>query len=164
MLHFGFRADVPLVLGQPERNFDLEARYGYDTSRLPSGNVMLSPRWGFNWQTGSERNTQVRGGAGLFSGRIPYVWLANAFHQNGLRSFVQHCIGRRFVSPRPRQPAPAFVPGEVPESCDLPSVPPFQILRNAVVFEPSFRYPQDLRFSAIVDRELNDRVTGSLGF
>lgn len=164
-MHFGLRADVPHVFGRPDRNVDLEARFGYDTSEIPSGNVLLSPRWGFNWQTGSDHRTQVRGGAGFFSGQIPYVWLSNAFHDNGLRSVTRTCVGRRFIEPRPFWAAPPFDPAGSPASCDLasPNLAPFQELKSAVIFEPRFRYPQDLKMSVVVDRELSDRISGSLG-
>jgi hypothetical protein len=165
-MHFGLRADMPHVFGRPDRNKPLEAFFGYNTSQLPSGNVLISPRWGWNWQSGGRRNTQVRGGMGFFSGQVPYVWLSNAFHNNGLRSVTQYCQGRWYGEPRPTWPVPSFDPSGPPTSCydPLPSAGPFQELRNAVVFDPGFRYPQDLKFSAVVDRELTDRVTGSLGF
>jgi hypothetical protein len=165
-MHFGLRADVPHVFGSPGRNYDLEAFFGYNTSHLPSGNVLISPRWGWNWQSGGRRNTQVRGGMGFFSGQLPYVWLSNAFHNNGLRSVTQSCSGRWYVEPRPIWAVPSFDPSSLPTSCfePRPGFPPFQEISNVVVFDPGFKYPQDLKFSAVVDRELTDRITGSLGF
>ena len=104
---------------------------------------------------------------GFFSGQIPYVWLSNAFHNNGLRSVTQYCEGRLYEEdPRPIWPVPSFNPSGLPTSCfdPLPGYPPFQELRSVVVFDPGFKYPQDLKFSAVVDREFTDRITGSLGF
>ena len=164
-MHFGLRADIPFVLDRPERNIDLEAFFGYNTSDLPSGHLLFSPRWGFNWQSEGERTTQVRGGAGLFTGQIPYVWLANAFHDNGLRSVNRFCEGRRRFVPNIDQGAPAFEPGSSPQSCVLSGldIEAFGAVRNAVVFDPAFKYPQDIKFSTVVDRELGGSVTGSLG-
>ena len=164
-MHFGLRVDTPHLLGRPERNVDLEAFFGYNTSTMPSGNFLISPRWGFNWQSGGRRNTQVRGGAGMFSGQIPYVWLSNAFHNNGLRSVTRICEGRWYEEPPKTWAVPPFDPSAPPVSCDVPSnsVPPFRELRSAVLFSPDFRYPQDIKFSVVVDRELTDRISGSLG-
>jgi len=164
-MHFGLRADVPHVLGRPAQNVELLDLFGYDTSRLPSGNVLFSPRFGFNWQSGGERNTQVRGGWGMFNGQIPYAWLSNAFHQNGLRSVTHVCEGRRTAEPHSTWPAPAFDGSATTVSCydPLPNSDPWRVVRTAVVFEPDFRYPKDLKFAAAVDRELTDRVTGTLG-
>lgn len=165
-MHFGLRADVPWVFGRPERNLDIEAIVGYDTSEIPTGNPLLSPRWGFNWRSTGDRRWQVRGGAGFFFGQVPYVWLSNAFHNDGLRSVTRVCEGRFDDAPRPTWAAPQFDPANPPTSCLTPptSIPPFQDLRTAVIFEPGFKYPQDLKFSAIADWELTSSLTGSLGF
>ncbi|MBT8405742.1 MAG: carboxypeptidase regulatory-like domain-containing protein, partial [Gemmatimonadetes bacterium] len=98
-MHFGLRADVPFVLDSPARNDAVLSEFGHDTSNVPSGQILLSPRWGFNWQSDGERTTQVRGGAGMFVGQLPYVWLSNAFHNNGLRSVTAVCTGRLTEDP-----------------------------------------------------------------
>lgn len=47
----------------------------YDTRTLPKTKVMLSPRIGFNWDITGERKYVLRGGTGIFTGRIPFVWI-----------------------------------------------------------------------------------------
>ena len=44
---------------------------------LPDRDILWSPRVGFNWDVRGDRSFQVRGGSGLFSGRFPFVWVAN---------------------------------------------------------------------------------------
>ena len=166
-MRFGLRVDVPYVMGAPPQNTGVLDYFGYDTSKLPSGNFLISPRFGFNWQSAGARITQVRGGFGWFSGQIPYVWLANAFHNDGLRSVTYTCEGRYYIEPAPARPAPPFSTGTPPTSCyrpDLEVQPSFNELRSVVVFEPGFRYPQDLKFSAAVDHELSDRTNFTIGF
>lgn len=51
---------------------------GLSTADLPSTSVNVSPRVGFNWLLTSDRRLQLHGGTGLFTGRIPNVWLAGA--------------------------------------------------------------------------------------
>lgn len=161
-MRFGLRVDVPHVLGGPTTNPEFLEVFGYDTSRLPSSNPLLSPRWGFNWQSGGERSTQVRGGIGVFSGQIPYVWLADAFHNDGLRSLTRVCRARHYESPPFRDnTVPPFEPGVLPSTCLRG--PPYE-LRNVVVFDQDFRYPQDLKLSATVDREITESLSGSVGF
>ncbi|MEN8787914.1 MAG: carboxypeptidase-like regulatory domain-containing protein [Flavobacteriaceae bacterium] len=44
---------------------------------LPDRDILWSPRVGFNWDVHGDRSFQLRGGSGIFSGRFPFVWVAN---------------------------------------------------------------------------------------
>ena len=44
---------------------------------LPSNKLLWSPRLGFNWDIAGDKITQVRGGTGIFTGKLPFVWLGN---------------------------------------------------------------------------------------
>nr|WP_315223364.1 carboxypeptidase regulatory-like domain-containing protein [uncultured Flavobacterium sp.] len=44
---------------------------------LPSDRLLWSPRIGFNWDVKGDATSQLRGGSGIFTGRIPFVWLGN---------------------------------------------------------------------------------------
>ena len=48
-----------------------------DTGKWPSANITVSPRVGFNWDVFGNNDLKVRGGTGLFSGRIPLVFFTN---------------------------------------------------------------------------------------
>ncbi|MCQ2302034.1 MAG: carboxypeptidase regulatory-like domain-containing protein [Bacteroidales bacterium] len=51
---------------------------GLSTADLPNLRVSVSPRIGFNWDVLHNRNLILRGGSGLFTGRIPFVWMVSA--------------------------------------------------------------------------------------
>lgn len=51
---------------------------GLSTDNLPGLKVNVSPRLGFNWDVLKDRSLVVRGGTGIFTGRIPNVWLVSA--------------------------------------------------------------------------------------
>ncbi len=47
----------------------------YSTADVPKNQLMWSPRVGFNFDVFGDRKIVVRGGTGLFTGRIPFVWI-----------------------------------------------------------------------------------------
>jgi len=55
-----------------------------DVSKLPDATPLWSPRLGFNWDVRGNRSLQVRGGTGVFTGKIPFVWLSNQASNNGV--------------------------------------------------------------------------------
>ncbi len=54
-----------------------------DQSNLPGAKPLFSPRVGFNWNVDGQRRTQIRGGTGIFTGRIPFVWFGNVISNPG---------------------------------------------------------------------------------
>ena len=48
-----------------------------DTGKWPKASVLFSPRVGFNWDIIGDRSLVLRGGTGIFTGRIPLVFLTN---------------------------------------------------------------------------------------
>ena len=49
----------------------------YNHTDLPTGNILINPRLGFNYDINGDRSAQLRGGTGLFAGRFPAVWVGN---------------------------------------------------------------------------------------
>ncbi|MGJ1203427.1 TonB-dependent receptor [Sphingobacterium lactis] len=84
-LTYGLRVDVPVLNDKPLRNELIEASFpGYRTDRTPSGKLLWAPRLGFNYDVQGDRSIVLRGGAGIFTGRVPFVWLSNQFTNSGL--------------------------------------------------------------------------------
>lgn len=48
-----------------------------DNTQMPTGDWLVSPRVGFNYDVYGDNTLQLRGGSGLFTGRFPFVWLGN---------------------------------------------------------------------------------------
>ena len=48
------------------------------------GKVQFSPRLGFNYDVKGDQSVVLRGGSGLFTGRIPFAWLGYAYYNNGV--------------------------------------------------------------------------------
>jgi len=48
------------------------------------GQVQVSPRIGFNFDVLGDQRLIMRGGSGLFTGRVPFAWLGYAYYNNGV--------------------------------------------------------------------------------
>jgi hypothetical protein len=86
----GIRFDIPIYTDKANFNPRIDTTFvqqrGLDigTNKPPETTVNISPRLGFNWAIDDERNTQIRGGIGVFSGRFPAVWVSNQYSNTGV--------------------------------------------------------------------------------
>ena len=55
-----------------------------DTGKWPTSKVTFSPRVGFSWDVFGDKSFKVRGGTGLFSGRLPLVFFTNMPTNGGM--------------------------------------------------------------------------------
>jgi len=158
-LTFGLRVDVPIMPDDPTFNSDVPNAFpGYSTDRVASGNILWSPRFGFNWapDTG-EYTTQIRGGAGIFSGTPPFVWISNQYSNTGadygrVDTFNPGGLGNGFFSPDPNnQPTPGGNNSLSPISTT-----------EVNLIEEDFKYPQAAKFNLAVDQDLPYGVTATL--
>ena len=51
--------------------------YRIDTGRWPNNRWQVSPRVGFTWDVFGDKSLKVRGGTGVFTGRLPLVFFTN---------------------------------------------------------------------------------------
>ena len=58
---------------------------GVRTDHKLSSTPLWSPRVGFRWDINNDRQFILRGGLGVFTGRIPYVWISNNFANTGIQ-------------------------------------------------------------------------------
>ena len=84
-LTVGLRAELPFyptIAGNENKEFlqlaaGSQSMKGLSTADMPKARINLSPRIGFNWDVLKNRNLVVRGGSGLYTGRIPFVWIVS---------------------------------------------------------------------------------------
>ena len=55
-----------------------------DTGKWPKSNIQYSPRIGFTWDVFNDKTLKVRGGTGLFAGRLPLVFFTNMPTNSGM--------------------------------------------------------------------------------
>jgi hypothetical protein len=72
-------------------NSPVDANYGTtytytkpaDIKNKYLNNIQISPRLGFNYDIIGDQSLVLRGGTGIFTGRIPFAWLGYAYYNNG---------------------------------------------------------------------------------
>jgi hypothetical protein len=143
-LTYGLRIDASRFPDSPRSNPLALSEFGYATDVVPSP-VMWSPRAGFNWSLGENRavRSQIRGGAGLFAGPPPYVWVSNEYANTGL-DFTALSL-------------PFAAANRVPFVAD-PFAQPANVggagRQTINLVDPRFRFPQVLRGNVAYDRDL----------
>ena len=150
----GLRIDIPVITTDPEEDTyfnntalpQLEQYYeiaeGVVAGEAPDGQIMFSPRLGFIYDFEGEGSKVLRGGAGIFTSRIPFVWPGAMFTNNGLT------LGRVDEGDL----------GDVyfnPDYQTQPVNPSFSIPSGQVdIFTKGFKYPQVFRTNLAYDFEL----------
>ena len=88
-LSYGLRADGfffnngDLMTNNAILGIDYGGR-SVDTGKWPGTNFSISPRVGFTWDVLGDKSLKVRGGTGLFTGRLPLVFFTNMPSNGGM--------------------------------------------------------------------------------
>ena len=88
-LTYGLRVDglffnnSDLMTNAAILNLDYNGRH-IDTGKWPKNSITFSPRLGFTYDVFGDKSLKVRGGTGLFSGRLPLVFFTNMPTNGGL--------------------------------------------------------------------------------
>jgi hypothetical protein len=163
---YGLRIDIPIIMDDPKEDTYFNsvalpkmqrfyassvlqgnpyAAYAKDAraGKAPDGQIMFSPRIGFNYDASGESQLVFRGGLGVFTSRIPFVWPGAMFNNNGL---TQGQVNQ----------ANAGVPILFrPDINNQYTNPNFRIPSGQVdLFTSNFKYPQVFRTNFAVDAEL----------
>jgi hypothetical protein len=147
----GLRFDVPFLRTTPPENPELLSAMGISTARTPGGNLLWSPRLGLNFDPSGRGATFLRGGIGLFAGRPAYTWLENAYSDAGVGLLYLACDAENI---------PAFTLDESaqPTQCADITLPTPVI----TVFDPDFRFPQNLKIALGTDARLPWGLLGTV--
>lgn len=151
-LTYGLRVDMPFMLDSPIENAEFNSwakNKGYDlqTNQKIAVKPMWSPRVGFRWDVLKNNNLIVRGGVGVFTGRVPYVWISNNFSNNGVAQF-NYNTGAGKASDKEFILNPNNQGANLPVGAD--GSPAFKS-QTINVFKKDFKFSQQLRADLAVD-------------
>ena len=152
----GLRLDIPTFSEKPTANEEFNeafAEYEVATNQMSGSQLMISPRVGLNWDVNGDGTTQVRGGIGLFTGRVPFVWLSNQYTNTG-NEFARVSLFRNDGSLGDFEGREDFTlvsdPFNQPDAADLNE--PLGISEINVT-DKNFKFPQVFRVNGAVDHQ-----------
>jgi hypothetical protein len=158
-LTYGLRVDFPMYFTEPVDNpysrgltllDENDNPETVDQSELAGVNPLFSPRVGFNWDVTGDRTTQLRGGTGIFTGRVPFVWIGNVISNPG-------------DNPNLYDPAGDGIPlDEVPESHKTSDDAILQQSYDLNAMDPDLKWPQVWTTNLAVDHKLPWELQGTL--
>ena len=154
----GLRIDIPTFPENPAAN-DTVAKYfsgmGLKTDQMPSGNLHVSPRVGFNYDMKDANKTLVRGGVGIFSGSPKFVWMSNNYSNSGmLLKTIRTSSAVPFDLDRADQITSLITAGIIaPDSYQKSEI-------NLI--DKDLKFPQVLRTNLAVERKLPYGLNGTL--
>ncbi len=103
--------------------------------------IHFAPRLGLNWDVNGEGKTQIRGGIGVFTSRLPLVWPGGTYNNNGITGGFNFEFGQAFepnVNNQFEDPAPGS--GGVGGNIDL--------------IAKDFTLPQVAKMNIAIDQKL----------
>ncbi|WP_221393323.1 carboxypeptidase regulatory-like domain-containing protein [Dyadobacter sp. NIV53] len=160
-LTYGLRIDLPVFFNKPAANAPFEAdptfkSFDVKTQQMPKASPLFSPRVGFNWDVTGDATTQLRGGAGLFTGRVPFVWISNQMSNTGVTNLGRTITAAADLANIPFKfdPADAHAGAYIPTSTTTPAT-----VIN--VIDKNFKFPQVFRANLALDQKLG--VWGLIG-
>jgi len=109
-----------------------------DTGKWPTAKVTFSPRVGFTWDVFGNKSLKVRGGTGLFSGRLPLVFFTNMPTNSGMVQYQAQINSKNAGNHDPKFSMDEFVGGLVTDENGKPTI---NALLNKLV---SLGYPSTI--------------------
>ena len=153
-LTYGIRADIPVIFGRPTvndefNNSNIAIDNGVRVGDVPRTQVLWSPRVGFRWYADNRHRTLIRGGVGIFTGRVPFVWIVNNYSNTGVEQKGITLKGETDAYGNIVSTAQSFSP--TPAATDASDINP-----SIMVIDRNFRYPQVLRANLALEQRVGN--------
>jgi len=143
-IDMGVRADMAVLPDEVPYNGLFEQTFKERNDNTYNGKKIAQPRVGFTWTPDTKLRTTVRGGAGLFYGRAPRVWISNSFSNTGL-NYTAYTAGN---SASNAMPAISANPDAQPTTGSTSATQQVAYMAN------DFSLPSRWKGNLAIDREL----------
>ncbi|GAB3256297.1 carboxypeptidase regulatory-like domain-containing protein [Larkinella harenae] len=158
----GLRVDMPLFLDKPLNNPAIDAlrlldqngnETTFNTTRWPKSRPLFSPRVGVNYDVFGDRTLQVRGGTGIFTGLIPFVWFTNMPTNSGvLQNTFEPVNAATLAEITSLNADPYYWVNRLPNR--FPKTPGANAPGTVALVDPEFRMPQVFRTNIGADYKI----------
>ena len=136
--------------------YDLE---GARTGQFIKTQVAFAPRLSFNWDVTGKGTTQLRGGVGLFTSRVPLVWAGGAYNNYGFNTSSVSAVDVLFDADVNNQPVAFDNAGNPIYNVDLDNPVPGG---DIDIFAENFKLPQVMKVNLAVDQLLPGGIVATL--
>ncbi len=129
--------------------------YGMSTADMPKARVNFSPRLGFNWDLTGERKYIIRGGSGLYTGRLPFVWIVSTVGNS-------NCMQNQYIT---QNEDIAFYPNVneiIANNSSLLSTGDLPAPQSTTLMDKNLHMPQTWKSSLAFDAELPGGIKGTV--
>jgi outer membrane receptor protein involved in Fe transport len=172
-LTYGVRIDKPIYPEQPLENPAITALPLYDKNggithynggQWPTAKWLFSPRAGFRWDVDGDKTTIVRGGTGVFTGRIPFVYLTNQPSTSGMYTFggLVTTNLQNFLFNKDAKAYNPFYNNSLDPALFPTKAGSVAPSGGFAVIDPNFKFPQVWRTNLGVDKQLGNGWTLTL--
>lgn len=151
----GLRYELYKTSDEPRTNANFAQRYGIANTATIDDKDLWLPRLGFTYD--ATEDTVFRGGAGLFSGMGPVVWLSNNYSNDGITQRSLD-ISRTATSSAADLALLNGVTGQVPAAATARLGSIGEGFVNAL--DPNFKLPSSWKFSLAMDQTLDIPLLG----
>ncbi|RYE22691.1 MAG: TonB-dependent receptor, partial [Sphingobacteriaceae bacterium] len=157
-LTYGIRADKPIYQQNPLENPQITALQfpdlngnmkSYNSGMWPKNQILLSPRVGFRASLLENNSLVLRGGIGIFTGRIPYVFLTNSPSNSAMYNFGAVATAAQLQNIK-LVADPSTYANLFPQTVGT-SIP-----TSTVVIDRNFKFPQVFRANLAIEKNIGN--------